>query len=75
MPDGDGIFTAVRRTERRKTGPTRRCEASELDCLGEEEEEGTAILLPRLDLLLVVCNVGGKRRRLGQRTAMAQGGG
>ena len=54
----------MRRTAaKKKTRSTRRCRASELDCLGEEEEEGTTVLLPRLDLLLVAGNDGGERRR------------
>ena len=65
-------MTAVRRTEAKETTPTRRCRAPELDCSEEEEEESPAVLLPRFDLLLVVGNDGGERRRLVQRTAMAR---
>ena len=53
----------------KKTGRSR---APRSDCWGEEDEEDAAVLLPQADPLLVVCNVGGERRRLGQRTAMAR---
>ena len=43
--------------------PTARSQASEPDCLEEEEEEDEAVLSVRLDLLLVAGVDGGVRRR------------
>ena len=51
------------RTEAKKTRPTRRCRAPELDCSEEEEEEANAVLLVRLDLLPAAGIDGGMRRR------------
>ena len=70
--NGDGIVAAVRRTETKKMRPTARSTESRPDCAEEEEAEDEAVLLVQFDLLLAVCNVGGERRRLGQRTAMAR---
>ena len=72
--NGDGIAEAVRRTAAKKTRPTRRCRASTSDCLEEEEEEATAVLLVQLDLLPAAGVDGGahgqvsvQARRLGFR--------
>ena len=43
--------------------PTPRSRAPRSDCWGEEEEGGAAVLLPRLDPLLVAGIDGGVRRR------------
>ena len=56
-------MAAVLRTEAKKTRPTRRCRAPELDCSEEEEEEANAVLLVRLDLLPAAGIDGGVRRR------------
>ena len=61
--DGDGIVVAVRRTEAKKMRPTPLSRAPRSDCWGEEEEGGAAVLLPRLDPLLVAGVDGGVRRR------------
>ena len=61
--DGAGIVAAVRRTAAKKTTPTRRCGAPELDCLEEEEEETTAETMARTDLSLVAGVDGVVRRR------------
>ena len=71
MANGDRIVAAVVGRRRRRRGRTRRFRAPELDCLEEEGEESTAVLLPQLDLLWEVSIVGGDRRHLGQFAAMA----
>ena len=65
MADGNGIVAAVVGRRRRRRGRLRRFRAPELDCLEEEEEGNTAVLLPLADLLRVVSNVGDERRRHG----------